>query len=295
MSIINGNAANNFLFGTNISDTIDGKAGNDFIFGLAGDDVIRGGTGNDVIYAGQGDDEIYGGQGNDFLLGGEGADKFVFDANSGNDIIWDFTQGVDKIDIDPSILPDIGEILGNITYEKGYAQIDLGNGNNIYINNISPNSPLTEADFVEYTTVDFEDLNSTSSGTPLPDSYNGFEWKLDNGSNAYHQDDMTGGYGVMGTNLIYNAGGVTSVTVSKTDGSSFDFEGVDLISAVAPSQDIDIFGYAGGVLVGSATVSLTSTAVTEVDVEWGEIDTLVLDPQQAGGNYFAMDNFDFVL
>jgi len=193
------------------------------------------------------------------------------------------------------VLPDIGEILSNVTYGNGFAQIDLGNGNNIYVNGITPNTPLTADDFVEYKTVDFEDLNSTSSGVPLPSGYMGFNWNLDDGSNAYHQDDTGGGYGVMGTNLIYNAGGDTSITISKVDGSSFEFEGVDLISAIAPSQTIDVFGYSGGVLIESATVNLTNGAVTELDVEWEAIDTLVFDPQLATGNYFAMDNFDFVL
>ncbi|MDA0781081.1 MAG: hypothetical protein PQ612_00875 [Rickettsiales bacterium] len=277
MAVINGTAANNFLFGTNLADYINGNGGNDLILGLAGDD------------------EVNGGQGNDILLGGAGNDKFVFDANSGNDIIWDFTKGSDKIDIDPSIYGNVSDILSNITYQNGNAKIDLGGGNNIYVKGLTPNNPLTKDDFVQYTVIDFEDLNSTSSGTPLPDSYQGFEWKLDNGANASHQDDPSVGYGVMGTNLIYNTGGATSVTISKTDGSSFDFEGVDLISAIAPNQDIDIFGYLGGVLVGSTTVSLTNTAVTEVDVDWTEIDTLILDPQLASGNYFAMDNFDFVV
>lgn len=277
MAVINGTSANNFLFGTNVADFIDGKGGNDLILGLAGDD------------------EVNGGQGNDILLGGAGNDKFVFDANSGNDIIWDFTKGSDKIDIDPSIYGNVGDILSNITYQNGNAKIDLGGGNNIYVKGFTPNNPLTKDDFVQYSVIDFEDLNSTSSGTPLPNSYQGFEWKLDNGANASHQDDPSAGYGVMGTNLIYNTGGATSVTISKTDGSSFDFEGVDLISAIAPNQDIDIFGYLGGVLVGSTTVSLTNTAVTEVDVDWTDIDTLVLDPQLASGNYFAMDNFDFVV
>ncbi|PIR39284.1 MAG: hypothetical protein COV35_01855 [Alphaproteobacteria bacterium CG11_big_fil_rev_8_21_14_0_20_39_49] len=277
MAVINGTSANNFLFGTNVADFIDGKGGNDLILGLAGDD------------------EVNGGQGNDILLGGAGNDKFVFDANSGNDIIWDFTKGSDKIDIDPSIYGNVGDILSNITYQNGNAKIDLGGGNNIYVKGFTPNNPLTKDDFVQYSVIDFEDLNSTSSGTPLPNGYQGFEWKLDNGANASHQDDPDAGYGVMGTNLIYNTGGATSVTISKTDGSSFDFEGVDLISAIAPNQDIDIFGYLGGVLVGSTTVSLTNTAVTEVDVDWTDIDTLVLDPQLASGNYFAMDNFDFVV
>ncbi len=48
--------------------------------GGSGDDDIDGGGGNDVIVGGQGDDT---------LTGGAGDDTFVFDANSGHDIIED--------------------------------------------------------------------------------------------------------------------------------------------------------------------------------------------------------------
>jgi len=294
MAIINGDAANNVLFGTGVDDDINGMAGNDWLFGGAGDDDILGGVGNDVIFGGAGDDDIDGGEGNDFLVGGAGADYFEFNQNSGNDIIWDFTQGEDKIDIDPSVLSDINTILSNVTYGNGFAQIDLGGGNNIYVNGITPNNPLTEDDFVEYLDVDFEEL-PFSTGIPLPDEYLGFNWDLDNGGSPYYYEGLAAGYGVMGTQLIYNAGGQTSVTISRVDGSSFEFEGVDLVSGVTSSQTIDVFGYSGGVLIESTTVNLTNTAVTELDVEWEEIDTLVFDPQLASGNYFAMDNFDFII
>lgn len=295
MAIINGNASNNLLFGTAADDAIYGMEGNDLLFGGQGSDDLFGGLGNDILFGGAGDDDLEGGQGNDFLVGGLGADYFVFNSNSGNDIIWDFTKGEDKIEIDPSVLPDIGAILNNVTYGNGFAQIDLGGGNNIYLNGITPNTPLTKDDFVEYKTVDFEDLNSTASGVPLPSGYMGFNWLLADGSNAYHQDDSGAGYGVMGTNLIYNAFESETVTISRVDGASFEFEGVDLISAITPSQTIEVFGYLGGVLVESETVNLTNSAVTELDLEWDEVDTVVFDTQLTANNHFAMDNFDFIL
>lgn len=64
-----------------------------------GDDTILGGSGDDTFTGGTGDDVIDGGAGNDILIGNGGADAFVFDADSGDDVIVDFEAGVDTIDI----------------------------------------------------------------------------------------------------------------------------------------------------------------------------------------------------
>ncbi|MGD9649764.1 MAG: type I secretion C-terminal target domain-containing protein [Dongiaceae bacterium] len=66
-----------------------------------GDDIFYGGSGDDTVYGGEGDDIIYGGGGVDKLTGGEGADIFAWNKGdeSERDIIYDFTPGVDKLDI----------------------------------------------------------------------------------------------------------------------------------------------------------------------------------------------------
>jgi hypothetical protein len=75
-----------------------------------GDVAASGGlalTGNEFanrIVGGSGDDTLSGGLGKDVLAGGDGADKFVFasvaDSNAlARDIILDFAQGSDKIDL----------------------------------------------------------------------------------------------------------------------------------------------------------------------------------------------------
>jgi Ca2+-binding RTX toxin-like protein len=46
------------------------------------------------------DNRLAGGGGEDTLTGGKGHDEFVFNVNSGNDTITDFTDGIDKIHID---------------------------------------------------------------------------------------------------------------------------------------------------------------------------------------------------
>lgn len=125
------------LIGTSGTDFIFGGAGNDVIRSFpiaAGQDPVRasfydttdvlvGGAGNDSLQAGGGDDFLSGGSGRDtldgglgidYLHGGAGADVFKFDllyASPGapspdtgvgkgeRDVILDFKQGTDKIDL----------------------------------------------------------------------------------------------------------------------------------------------------------------------------------------------------
>ena len=67
--------------------------------GTDGNDRLYGTTGNDTLIGGDGDDTLYGGLGDDLLWGGDGADTFVFRPGHGNDAIWAFEAGTDKIDL----------------------------------------------------------------------------------------------------------------------------------------------------------------------------------------------------
>ncbi len=89
-------------------DTAEGRAGQDIIHGSAGFDVLNGGTSSDTLFGGTGDDtidggagtdRINGGAGNDRLTGGKQADTFVFHRDAGFDVITDFVNGEDRIDL----------------------------------------------------------------------------------------------------------------------------------------------------------------------------------------------------
>lgn len=85
--------------------------GGNLLFGDAGDDSIQGGIGRDLIVGGSGKDTIFGGGGVDTLAGGAGRDVFAFafgpngsssdtGVGPGNrDIILDFHEGTDRIDL----------------------------------------------------------------------------------------------------------------------------------------------------------------------------------------------------
>lgn len=90
---IEGGAGNDSLSVSGGNNILMGESGNDRLTGGSGNDSLYGGTGNDTLYGGAGNDYLEGGTGNDYLHGGDGADVFVFDKNSGKDIIADFTLG----------------------------------------------------------------------------------------------------------------------------------------------------------------------------------------------------------
>ena len=93
-----GGGVNGAVFsGTSSGETLTGTFGDDTINGLDGNDSLLGGNGADVISGGVGDDQITGGFGNDDMSGGAGADEFIFNIGEGQDVIQDFTVGVDSL------------------------------------------------------------------------------------------------------------------------------------------------------------------------------------------------------
>ncbi len=56
-------------------------------------------AGNDTLVGGAGEDVLIGGAGNNVLTGGGGVDVFRFTELGANDVIRDFTRGVDRIDL----------------------------------------------------------------------------------------------------------------------------------------------------------------------------------------------------
>lgn len=126
LSLIVGDLDDNLINGDNQDNLIISRAGQDIIYGHGGNDVIRsnqdtdivyGGDGHDSITSGQdndwlygergndylhgraGDDHVNGGKGDDVLVGGSGFDFFQFDDKWGNDVIEDFEDGFDLMDL----------------------------------------------------------------------------------------------------------------------------------------------------------------------------------------------------
>jgi VCBS repeat-containing protein len=91
--VVFGGGGNDMLDGGNGNDMLDGGTGIDKVFGGNGDDILFGGAGNDMLDGGNGVDILVGGAGDDNLNGGNGADIFVITADAGRDTLMDFRAG----------------------------------------------------------------------------------------------------------------------------------------------------------------------------------------------------------
>jgi Ca2+-binding RTX toxin-like protein len=93
-----GSAYDDDIYGNDLANSLSGNGGNDVLSGGEGDDILDGGSGND---------KIAGGIGADIMSGGADSDTFIFwnlDASrmvdgKPQDLITDFEQGQDKIDL----------------------------------------------------------------------------------------------------------------------------------------------------------------------------------------------------
>ena len=119
--IVFGGAGADDLWGDEGDDELHGGSGADDLDGHDGNDVLYGDAGRDQLEGDSGDDVLYGGTGDDDLIGGNGEDIFVFeqdvDGNNtvamGNDTIWDFEIGIDRIDLDDTDVRRFSEIDDN--------------------------------------------------------------------------------------------------------------------------------------------------------------------------------------
>jgi CSLREA domain-containing protein len=96
---LQGEDGNDSLWGGEGHDLIEAGEGADELYGENGNDILTGGSGNDTLIGGAGKDSIIGAEGQDILRGGAGKDIFSLDAYGDNDLIVDFTNGVDRFNL----------------------------------------------------------------------------------------------------------------------------------------------------------------------------------------------------
>ncbi|MEP4197093.1 MAG: laminin B domain-containing protein [Aliishimia sp.] len=142
---INGGTGVDNVSGGGGKDDIFGLFGADFLFGGTNDDNIRaggsgdivhGGNGNDRLVGANGQDVLWGGTDNDVMYGGAGTgggdgrrDEFVFKslANGGGgfDIIKDFENNIDKLDLTESGYTNFADLLADTVQIGANLQIDF--------------------------------------------------------------------------------------------------------------------------------------------------------------------------
>ena len=121
---IYGGEGHDWLFGGQGSDTIyggegrddlSGGEGDDVLYGGEGDDTLEGGANNDTLYGGEGKDYLFGGEGSDILYGGDGRDNLY--GGDGDDTLYGGTEGGDLLN--PMFLSKLEGGKGNDTIYGG--------------------------------------------------------------------------------------------------------------------------------------------------------------------------------
>jgi Ca2+-binding RTX toxin-like protein len=132
------------LEGSNFDDKLAGDDGNNRVAGLGGDDLVQGLAG---------DDQILGGDGADTMTGGAGNDIFFFhSAETGDDVITDFTAGAASDDVIRliafgGVFTNFADVLAASTQTGADVLIDLGGGDSLTLQNVSL-ANLHQDDFV---------------------------------------------------------------------------------------------------------------------------------------------------
>jgi Ca2+-binding RTX toxin-like protein len=85
--------------GNTLANTLTGNDAANVLSGLAGNDVLNGGAGNDTLIGGAGNDALTGGLGSDVFQFG----NFALNASTNLDTVFDFTHGVDSIQLENAI------------------------------------------------------------------------------------------------------------------------------------------------------------------------------------------------
>jgi serralysin len=96
---VSAGGGNDSVDGGEHNDTLDGGGGDDSLLGRNGNDTLTGGADADSLDGGAHNDLLNGGAGDDLLRGGSGRDTFLFGETGGDDRIFDFAKGQDKVDL----------------------------------------------------------------------------------------------------------------------------------------------------------------------------------------------------
>ncbi|MEO1292591.1 MAG: calcium-binding protein [Pseudomonadota bacterium] len=107
---LRGRGGDDDLEGGSGADTLRGHSGHDTLIGGSNGDDLRGGEGDDTLIGGGGGDTLAGGSDNDTLTGGNGGDVFVFARGAGDDVVTDFDNGADLIDVTAFGLGSVGAL-----------------------------------------------------------------------------------------------------------------------------------------------------------------------------------------
>ena len=139
VDLLNGNTFLGHADGDVISgfENLTGSRLPDYLLGSNDANVLSGGAGMDRLEARGGDDTLIGGAQNDNLNGGGGADDFVLRPGDGADVIVDWQDGLDQIDISAFGLSFGDAQAASSQLPAGHLFLDFGGGDSFQINNFA--------------------------------------------------------------------------------------------------------------------------------------------------------------
>lgn len=117
------------------ADTMLGTSGSNTLKSYGGNDKLYGRSGDDKLYGGDGEDRFDGGAGTDLLYGGADADTFHFDHGEDHDIIKDFENNVDVIQLDNFGFASKDEAFSFATQSGEDVVFDFGDGDMLTVEN----------------------------------------------------------------------------------------------------------------------------------------------------------------
>ena len=144
---IAGGTGDDLLVGYHGNDFLSGGKGNDSLLGNQGNDILKGDENKDLLFGSLGNDILSGGEDRDTLYGGQGSDIFVLEQNSGQDLVGDFTDGIDRIALDGDLV---------------FADLTITGSNNVRIID-SNDSVLMELSGIDLDQITAEDFISNLS------------------------------------------------------------------------------------------------------------------------------------
>ncbi|MBD2441121.1 S-layer family protein [Nostoc sp. FACHB-110] len=280
-----------FIFSTAVvNDNITGTDYNDDLFGGLGDDTLQGNDGNDRLFGEQGNDRLLGGFGSDTLYGGAGNDVFVFETfNSFTsaqsvDVVTDFVQGQDKIDLRTVGISDNNTLqlllnddsVGNATIAARFNNFSSGNYQ-LKINGLSKTQLLT-TDFIFSTAVVNDNITGTDYNDDLFGGLGDDTLQGNDGNDRLFgeqgNDRLLGGfgsdtlYGGAGNDIAVYSGNRSQYQITSSNGvftitdTVANRDGVDILNDIEQAQFLDQTIPIGTALP-SITLAVSPSSVTE--------------------------------
>lgn len=245
--------------GSDFDDTLTGNAAANRLEGNDGQDVLMGGTNNDTLVGGAGDDT---------LTGGGDYDVFLYDATWGDDVITDFENGVDRIDLTGSGLLYSDLV---ITSVDGGTLIDAGGHGTIFLSRQS--AAFIDADDFGPLRGDFgTEAADTLVGAAAPDTLHGMDGadllRGETGADRLYGDD--GNDTLMGGGANDQLRGGFGNDLSRGEGGNdvlYGDVGNDTLDGGAGFDTASYFESAAAVSVDLSTGGLTGQAKGDIYVD----------------------------